>query len=299
MQLRVNEHGREIKDHGTYEFPVRTSHEQLFAFDRHSFSWHWHTELEWTYIIEGSICYHVNDQMFHLNAGQGIICNSNVLHMGKQADEQDCHYVSITVHPRLFEGFKNSFLDRQYVEPIINHTAYSYVLLDDSAKWKSQILSRLSQIEAMMSNRSEHDEFRIYLLLMENWLTIWEYEWGKQELSSKQNSEARNMERLKIMFQFIHEHYSEKIKLSDIASQVNICQAECCRLFKKYMKISMFEYILDYRIERSIPILLESSVALAAENSGFSSPAYYTKIFKERIGCTPKEYKKNAHQLMI
>ena len=292
MQILTDQNGQEIKSHGTYAFPVLVSHERLSNYDRRTFLWHWHTELEWTYILEGEICYQVNEHVFYLKQGQGILCNSNVLHMGKAVNEKDCHYVSVTVHPRLYGGFENSFLDKQYVSPIVGSISCAYVLLEEDAGWKSQVIRRLRQTEKLYQGRKENSEFQIYLLLMENWLTVWENCWGEQEIQEKNAAESRNIQRLKAIFGYLHEHYAEKITLEDVAKQVNICKAECCRLFKKYMKESLFDYLLDYRIERSTAFLTEYTVIEAAERSGFASPAYYTKVFKERMGCTPKEYKK-------
>ncbi len=294
MQIQIDQNGREIKSHGTYEFPVLVSHEALSRYERRTFLWHWHAELEWTYILDGEICYQVNEHTFHLQPGQGLLCNTNVLHMGKAANEADCRYVSITAHPRIFRGFENSFLSRQYMDPVTDNHTFAHVLFEGKDDWEIQILNRLKQIEELDQHRSQNFEFQIYLLLMENWLTVWQNAWIHPETSGESAAESHNMQRLKTIFRYLHEHYAEKITLQDIASQVNICEAECCRLFKKYMKTSLFDYLLDYRVERSTAILLESSVTEAAERSGFSSPAYYTKVFKERMGCTPKMYKKTA-----
>lgn len=294
MQIQIDEKGREIKSHGTYAFPVLVSHERLSNYERRTFLWHWHAELEWTYVLEGEICYQVNEHVFHLKEGQGLLCNSNVLHMGKAETTEDCHYVSITVHPRLFGGFDRSFLDKQYVGPVIDNTACSHVVFRENVQWQVHVMERLKRIEALYQEKEEGYEFQIYLLLMENWLALWQNQWRDQDEKEENSTESRNMQRLKTIFHYLHEHYSEKITLQDVAAQVNICEAECCRLFKKYMKVSLFDYLLDYRVERSTAVLLETSVTEAAERSGFSSPTYYAKVFKERMGCTPKEYKRAA-----
>lgn len=297
MQLQIDQNGKEIKNHGTYAFPVLVSHEWLSRYERRTFLWHWHTELEWTYVVEGEICYQVNECVYRLKPGQGILCNSNVLHMGRAEQDKDCHYVSVTVHPRLLEGFENSFLDRRYVRPVVEHASCSCVMLDAAdGLWQEQVLERLSRMECLYQEKPEGFEFRIYLLLMENWFAVWQNCWNTGLQTEEHTAEDRNMQRLKQIFNYLHAHYWEKITLQDVAGQVNICEAECCRLFKKYMKQSLFEYLLDYRVERSKAILLEQNVTEAAQQSGFGSPAYYTKVFKERMGCTPREYKKQAQR---
>lgn len=294
MQLQTDRNQKEIKLHGTYEFPVRVSHEKLSDYERRSFMWHWHTELEWTYILEGEILYQINEQMFHLKEGQGILCNSNMLHSGHPADEGDCHYVSITFHPRLLEGWKNSFLKKKYVEQIAENPSIPAVSLTDHTPWQNQILDHLRRIEALyFSHEQEEDyDFQIYLLLMDTWRQVCLH----VEHSGEDLSAARNMERLKQILTYIHTHYQEKISLEDISSEVNICSSECCRFFKKHMRESLFDYLLNYRIEQSLACLSKSdcSITEAAIQCGFSTPSYFSRVFRDRMGYTPGEYRRLA-----
>ena len=62
MQIQTNQKQRELKDHGTFAFPVNVSHENLFSYERSSFFWHWHPEIELTLIVSGDINYQVNDE---------------------------------------------------------------------------------------------------------------------------------------------------------------------------------------------------------------------------------------------
>ena len=61
------------------------------------------------------------------------------------------------------------------------------------------------------------------------------------------------MERLRVILSYLHENYGEKITLEDVAKQVGLCKSECCRFFRRQMRQSLFEYLLDYRIGRSCP----------------------------------------------
>ena len=76
IQIITNEHQEELKEHGTYEFPVLVSDEALSRFYTSSFQWHWHTEIELTLITEGTMVYQINDQIFYPRAGQALFGNS-------------------------------------------------------------------------------------------------------------------------------------------------------------------------------------------------------------------------------
>ena len=53
-----------------------------------------------------------------------------------------------------------------------------------------------------------------------------------------------------------------------------MCTSQCSRLFKKYMKKTLFDFILEYRIERSLADLLDPgcSMAEAAAGAGLMTP---------------------------
>ena len=60
MQLQTEKDQKEIKKHGNYEFPVHISLEKIQAYEQDSFPWHWHPEIELTWIMSGQIEYLVN-----------------------------------------------------------------------------------------------------------------------------------------------------------------------------------------------------------------------------------------------
>ena len=108
MRLQIDGEKKEIKSHGSYGFPVLVSYERLSYFDTGEFPWHWHPEIELTLVMEGEIAYQVNDSLYHLKAGEGLFCNTNVLHSGRRDRTPDCSYLSVTFHPRLLYGYSSS-----------------------------------------------------------------------------------------------------------------------------------------------------------------------------------------------
>lgn len=293
MQIQTDRNQKEIKAHGTYLFPVRVSHEWLSNYERRTFMWHWHPELEWTYILEGEIHYQIHDQEHHLKAGDGILCNSNMPHTGRPVNEEDCHYVSITFHPRLLEGYKDSFLKEKYVNRIVENPSLPCLVLSPSNQWQADILDMLQKINELYHSQKEVEDydFQIYLLLME----IWRIVCCHTSKTLENQIASKNLVRLKQILTYIHEHYHEKITLTDIAAEVNICPSECCRFFKRNMHESLFDYLLNYRIEQSLSLLARGeNVTETAFQCGFSTPSYFSKTFRERTGHTPREYQKLA-----
>lgn len=294
MQLNINKEKKELKTHGDYAFPVNISEEILSHYEGGTFLWHWHPEIELTYIVDGQIEYNINEKSYILKKGDGVFGNSNTMHSGKMVENKDCTYLSVTFHPRFIYGFENSLIQTKYVNFILGNHRISSLKLTDDVDWQRDILNFLNTLyKEVVLNKKEFDELIIHIEFSKFWLNIYKY-FSSLPDTGKRNE--NNISRIKDILTYIHHNYSEPLTLDDIANNVNLCKSECCRFFKKNMKITLFDYLLFYRIQQSLPMLTDNdniSITEISEKCGFSNSCYYGKIFKRYMKCTPSEYRKN------
>ena len=95
------------------------------------------------------------------------------------------------------------------------------------------------------------------------------------------------------MCDYIHKNYAEKISLNDIANSAFVSKGECCRIFKRVLQLSPFQYLVRYRLKLSVQMLSETdySIAQIAQQVGFCSSSYYTKCFRKEYNCAPHRYR--------
>lgn len=290
MQLQTEKDHKEIKKHGNYEFPVHISLEKIQAYEQNFFPWHWHPEIELTWVVSGQIEYLVNDKKYLLTEGEGLFCNSNSLHSGYMVDQKDCSYLSVTFHPRFIYGYENSLLQTRYVDFITANEGWHSLMLQKDVDWHQETGRQIQDIYRMSKDPSPDYELRVHLILTGIWLDLYRY---YRSLPASEQQPQKHLARLKEILSYIQEHYTQEITLDEIADHVNICKSECCRFFKKYMKMTIFEYILFLRIQNSLPLLRAGeSVTRIAGLTGFSTSAYYGQIFKRYMGCSPSRYRK-------
>ena len=99
---------------------------------------------------------------------------------------------------------------------------------------------------------------------------------------------------------YIHGHVHEQLKAVDLADRVKISSDYLSKLFKKDTGKSLSEWILDYRIEMSQRIIKEMpylKVYELAYKVGFSDYKYFSKIFRNKIGCSVKAYIKSGESI--
>ena len=87
--------------------------------------------------------------------------------------------------------------------------------------------------------------------------------------------------RMREIMDYLEHNYMNKIQMKDIAEEIHLCESECSRLFKRYMNVSLFTFLQEYRVERSLEFLLSSddSIMEVAQKSGFTDSNYYAKVF--------------------
>ena len=57
IQILTEKNKKEVKEHGSYTFPVQVSPEAIQSYEQHSFMWHWHPEIELTWFVSGQMEY--------------------------------------------------------------------------------------------------------------------------------------------------------------------------------------------------------------------------------------------------
>lgn len=86
---------------------------------------------------------------------------------------------------------------------------------------------------------------------------------------------------------------NEDFSIEDIYKQMNISKVQLYRKVKALMGVNINEYILDTRIRKARYYLQHEdlSVAEVAYKTGFSSPAYFSTVFKGKLGVSPTTFK--------
>lgn len=295
MQIQTNEEKKELKQHGDYTFPVNLSGEMLSRYEGGAFFWHWHTEVELTLIIKGQMEYRVNERTYYLKSGDGLFCNSNAMHAGRRIDNQDCQYFSTTFHPRFLYGFENSILKTKYMDPLLNTPAFSSVSFSTTEDWSEQILQLLWKVYNLYQSPEHDQELQLHILLSQIWLKLYEY---FIKCSFEEPDFNDSIGRLKEILTFIQTSYTRAVTLEEISDHVHLSKSECCRFFKRHMNMTMFDYLLYYRIQQSLPLLQEGicTISKAAQSCGFSNACYYGKLFKRYMNCTPRQYQKQFNK---
>ena len=95
---------------------------------------------------------------------------------------------------------------------------------------------------------------------------------------------------------YINEFYAGEIRITDLAKMENMCMTAYNLAFKRQMGTTPTKYIIKLRMDHAKELLLTTneSVKSITFECGYYSQSHFTKLFVEREGCTPIEYRKKS-----
>lgn len=96
--------------------------------------------------------------------------------------------------------------------------------------------------------------------------------------------------------EIVHERFADRLKLEDVATEVGIHPAHLSRAFRNAFGIPFSEYLLQVRVAWAHEALRTSNMKIAqiAAEAGFSDHAHLTRVFKQRYGLAPGEFRETV-----
>jgi len=93
---------------------------------------------------------------------------------------------------------------------------------------------------------------------------------------------------------YIDHHLKDEINQKDVAAHVHLNPSYFSVLFKEKVELTFSEYLTRRRIQRAKELVISTNLPISeiAEESGYKTPKYFIKIFKELEGMTPSTYRK-------
>ncbi|MCL2718184.1 MAG: AraC family transcriptional regulator [Lachnospiraceae bacterium] len=261
--------------------------------------WHWHDEFEVVIVNHGEADIMVDDQMIRLTPGQGIFINKNVLHaIHPYGESRNCTLYSLTFHPDfLFD--QNSLLAEKYLSPVVNSRGLKYYFMDEKDSFAEELLELINDVIAANAVKAFGFELVSRLKLFQFW-TLFLQNIEAEPVNEPKPVPVLSLDeiRVKEAMLYVEKNYARPITLDTLASSIHISKSECCRCFKRTLKLTPIEYVMRYRIFAATKLLhsndpLIYSISDLAFAVGFNSVSYFNKTFRKYLKQTPTEYKRS------
>ena len=221
--------------------------------------------------------------------------NSRQMHYGYSENGQDCDFLCILCHPKIFTA--NSVLYQSYITPVLSNPSFEYLHLTPEQPEDAEALRLLPEILQLKKDHPAAYEIEAAALLSLLWCRLLRnHPMMPDENSVKPQDPDLLMQR--DMVSYIYNHYSESINLDEIAAAGKVCRNKCCQIFRRYLNQSPIDFLNHYRLEVSCHLLNTTKLSIAeiCTACGFNHQSYYSKIFLRTYNCTPRDFRKRAEE---
>lgn len=249
---------------------------------------HMHSEIELGVVLDGSVVLQTGTDVCVLSKGDLYLINSMDAHEF-QAKGNGALILSVQMSTRLIE----SFLAEQ---PNIRFLGSSRVQDHFSGKEERYALLRLLCVElayTYLGHQPDH-EYKCFSLTAQLLHQI-KRDIPNQTLSKQDYLPLQQKnDRILSVTNYIDENFTQKLLLEDIARREGVSMTYLSHLFKDTLGITFQDYLKQKRFDHACNLIAttQRKILDISISSGFSDVRYLTKLFQERYGCTPKEYRR-------
>jgi AraC-like DNA-binding protein len=176
----------------------------------------------------------------------------------------------------LYVHFSGSEVEKYLKDYNLNETIYEF---NEGFEIFEEIYNRMEA-----GKNSAHHQELCTLLLQELFIHI------SDGLKQKQCMFKKGFSNL---LAFMEETCTKNYPVSFYAEQIRFSEVYFIRFFKKAMGVSPHKYLINKKLEKSIPLLLYSkeSIKSISEKLGFSNQHYFSKVFYDKYKVPPSEYR--------
>ncbi|NQX62071.1 helix-turn-helix transcriptional regulator [Paenibacillus qinlingensis] len=277
--------------HGDLMFPLSVY--QVEKVNDVFFNYHWHEEIEFIYMTQGSACFYIGSSLTELQQGESLLIPSGQLHACYPASEFPAYFHAIVFDSHLLSSSAYDVIQSKYIQPWMEQRLILPSIYRSTDSWEQHVRPMLVDIIKQFEGKPLGYELKIKANLLAIFAELLPH--GELSADLPRNAiQGSKIERIKPALQFMHEQYNQRIMIPELAGLIGMSEGHFCRFFKAIVKKTPIEYLNFYRVEKAMKCLEDPKIKIidVASEVGFESPSYFIKTFKALKQMTPSNYRK-------
>lgn len=268
----------------------------IFVNKHHRFSImppHTHDFLEINYMYAGSCTQYINNQKIHLDTGQLLLLDKDIVQQIEYVDEGDI-LINILVKEESLstEIITQSIRSQSIVSDFLlnasnRDTSHNHFLLFDASKHeKIHVLLKNLIVEGLNDDSYRNQSMKLYLSLIFIELTKILHQETFQSIT------VDNMETIDLLT-YIEKNYTN-LTLENLAAAFDYNSNYLGNKIKQQTGKTFVELLTEKRLTVALELITETNLSIAAiaEEIGYENPSYFHKIFKKNYKETPLQFRK-------
>ncbi|WP_419870253.1 AraC family transcriptional regulator [Chryseobacterium sp. CT-SW4] len=189
-------------------------------------------------------------------------------------------------------------LNPEFIEDTLNYLNYTLPKVDETSQWNIQLeefflfnnqslASATNNIMRIAMDTNTQKDIMADFALKELLIRLMQ----TQARKLVENNIAKNKSRISYVVDYIRKNLHQKLSIDSIAKLAYVSKSNFFKMFKEELGTSPNEFILKERINKAKELLAnKNSIKETAFQTGFSDTNYFTRVFKQFVGITPKNY---------
>ena len=250
---------------------------------------HQHEEIQLSFIVAGKGTFIIGDTIRDFQPNDVLLFGSNVPHVLKSdlSTEQDCYMISVFFTHDSFGEHFFTLPKLQQLQKLLNDARFGIKFHENQTELKS--------LFEVILNQKTIKRFATFFEML-SVLTESKYETVSSFINTKNYTDDEG-KRMSAVFEFVMNHFDQKIVLEEIATIANMTPNAFCKYFKQRTNKTFFQFLTAIRIENACKFLTnleQLSIATIAHDCGFFNISNFNRKFKDIKGLTPTEFRKRV-----
>ncbi|MDQ0206547.1 AraC family transcriptional regulator [Alkalicoccobacillus murimartini] len=249
---------------------------------------HSHEAIEIMYVLSGHCLIEVDGQMLKLKKGQFIFIDGNIPHRLQVEPGKTCRMSNIEFNfqqlQTVFPPFKDIVSEHNPLK-LLTENPHSYLLFHDSCDISQCMHALILELDRKETN----SVFTQQLLLSQILIRM-------AELAAQEQDTPEQNVYIQKSIEYMHRNYDRDIRVKDVADAVHLHPGYLHRIFKKSMGTSVNGYLINHRMDKAKELLTRTNITITdiPHYIGMNSQQYFSTIFRQQTGTTPKQYRKES-----
>ena len=248
------------------------------------------------YTLSGNATIYIDKQIYNLTRGTILIIKPGSFYAF--SDESKSEIISIH-----FDWSNENSIERGfYLEPVSKEKFNPRKIcetftIDDEECFNVELFSEeLTNMEETFKlilsefNRAKkYFDFRVSCYLISVLIEI------SRRTKNIKTIVCTNDDTGRAVLEYIHQNISQNISVENLSEQFKFHSTYINILVKKLTGYPIHKYIMVRRISKAIELLQYSDMRISeiAEKVGFPDASHFSKVFKQHMGKSPREFRKN------
>ena len=242
-------------------------------------SLHWHSELEFVYMIHGCMEARVNGQEYRIHDGEFYFVDHEEIHINAAPDKTAVQKYLVVLLS--YEELK------KYCENLEQYVIH----VNGNEKVRGEIDGLLKQLVQYEESEPPYSQVLVNQVILQLYYIFLTKCLKPRVYFPREKGDVRYAKQI---IRYIQTHFREKSTMNMLADEVGLSPHYMSKYFKAVTNMNLSKYLGRVRVENANRELVsgDRTVTEVALDNGFANVKSYINTCKHVYGMTPAEYKK-------